>query len=268
MTGTFIRDGVALNVSRDGGAGRAILFQHGLCGAATQTMEAFPKDPRFARVTVECRGHGVSESGDPAQFSIATFTDDVATYMRAAGLRSTIVGGISMGAAIALRLAVTAPDLVSGLVLVRPAWVTEAAPATNEANRAVGRLLQTLPPDEAKAAFLASPLAQRIARESPDNMASLTGFFAREPIAITAALLSAIAADGPGVTPAQLAALALPTLVIGCGEDVIHPLEYARDLSTLIPGAGFAEIFPKGRDRARHLAELHQHMLSFFEDTP
>jgi pimeloyl-ACP methyl ester carboxylesterase len=262
----FLREGVTLNVSRDESEGKPIVFQHGLCGAASQTIEAFPHDQRFARVTVECRGHGASQAGAFSQFSIATFTEDVAAYMRCAKFGRTLVGGISMGAAIALRLAIKHPDLVAGLALVRPAWVLGASPENNVANRAVGRLLKEMPPEDAKARFLASPLAQMIARESPDNMASLSGFFGREPIAVTAALLSAIAADGPGVSADEVACLAVPTLVVGCAQDVIHPIATARALAQLVPGARFVEICPKGQDKARHIAELHTQLLNFFED--
>jgi pimeloyl-ACP methyl ester carboxylesterase len=266
MNAAFQRDGVTLNISRDEGGGRPVVFQHGLCGSAAQTVEAFPPDPRFSRVTVECRGHGASEAGDPRRFSIATFADDVEGVMRAYGLGPTIAGGISMGAAIALRLAVTAPELVSGLVLVRPAWLIDPSPGNNEANREVGRLLRTLPPNVAKAHFLASPLAQRIAKDSPDNMASLMGFFSREPTAMTAALLSAIAGNGPGVAEVEVKRLAVPTLVVGCAEDVIHPLAMARALAQLIPAAQFVEVYPKGRDKARHIADLHSTITRFLEN--
>jgi pimeloyl-ACP methyl ester carboxylesterase len=103
-----------------------------------------------------------------------------------------IIGGISLGAAISLRLAVKRPDLVRALVLARPAWLTASAPENMIPNAEVGHLLTHLPPPAAKAAFLAGPLGQRLAAAAPDNLASLTGFFAREPIEVTAALLSSI----------------------------------------------------------------------------
>jgi pimeloyl-ACP methyl ester carboxylesterase len=81
MTATgqsFVRGGVALHVDDAGGAGFPVLFQHGLCGDAQQTAEVFPDDPRFRRITLECRGHGESEAGDTTALSIATFADDVA----------------------------------------------------------------------------------------------------------------------------------------------------------------------------------------------
>ena len=98
------------------GHGPAMLFQHGLCGDARQPADVFPSDA-FRCLTVECRGHGGSEPGDPEAFGIASFADDVADTLDGMRLGPLPVGGISMGAAIALRLAVRRPDLVSALVL-------------------------------------------------------------------------------------------------------------------------------------------------------
>jgi hypothetical protein len=43
----------ALNVNDAGGVGLPVIFQHGLCGDAQQTIEAFPSDLRFRRITIE-----------------------------------------------------------------------------------------------------------------------------------------------------------------------------------------------------------------------
>lgn len=73
------------------------VFQHGLCGDADQVIQVFPEDTGFRCLTVECRGHGQSETGPLDDLSIPTFTDDVAGYIRHLG--RPVVGGISMGAA-------------------------------------------------------------------------------------------------------------------------------------------------------------------------
>lgn len=189
-------DGTRLNVDT-AGEGMPVVFLHGLCGDAGQTSEAFPTEPGYRRVTIEARGHGRSQSGGLDRLSIETFANDVAAYVEANLDVPVIIGGISMGAAISLRLAVKRPDLVRALVLARPAWLTASAPENMIPNAEVGHLLTHLPPPAAKAAFLAGPLGQRLAAAAPDNLASLTGFFAREPIEVTAALLTAVSKDGP-----------------------------------------------------------------------
>jgi len=260
----LVRDGLALAVDDAGGEGLPVVFQHGLGANAAQAVEAFPTDARFRRLTLDCRGHGASPQGAA---SIAVFADDVAALAGSVP-GPVVVGGISMGAAIALRLAVTRPGLVRALILVRPAWVTEAAPANMTPIAEVAALMESLPPNEGRAAFAGSPTATHLASASPDNLLSLMGFFDRAPQADTARLLAAVAADGPGVTEAQVAALRLPTLVCGTLEDAIHPLAMAERLAASIPGARLARLPPKGRDRAGHFAALHAAIASFLDGVP
>jgi pimeloyl-ACP methyl ester carboxylesterase len=269
MTGQgaiFVRDGAALHLDDAGGDGAPVAFLHGLCGDAGQTAEVFPPRADFRRLTLEARGHGGSEPGPLDRLSIATFAADVAALIEARGLAPAVVGGISMGAAIALRLAVERPDLVRGLILARPAWVTDKAPANMRPNAEVGALLAALPPAQARAAFLAGETARRLASEAPDNLASLVGFFDRAPRDVTAALLQGIATDGPGVSEGDLKAIATPTLVIGHRDDAVHPLAHAAALAALIPGTRLVEITPKARDRYRYLSDFRNALSRFLDE--
>ena len=242
------------------GDGPIVVLQHGLCGDIGQPQEVFPQGRGYAFAALNCRGHGASPVGDPAALTIAHFTDDLAQMIDLLPSVPVAVGGISMGAAMALRLAVTRPDLVQALILSRPAWVVSDAPVTMQPNAVVGRML-----DQGLAAFEATEIAQRLSVEAPDNLASLRGFFDRAPQQVTAALLTRIAADGPGVTEADLGKLRVPTLVLGCTEDHIHPFAYAEALARLIPGARLVEVPPKGRNRAAHVAACQNAILEFLE---
>ena len=246
-----------------------VVIQHGLCGDARQTAEALPDALGFHRITLECRGHGASDAGDT--FSIGIFTEDLAALIETLPA-PVVVGGISMGAAIATRLAITRPDLVRGLILVRPAWVAEAAPSNMAPNAEVGDLLAALPAlpalpaRAARAAFAASATAATLALTAPDNLASLMGFFAREPLAVTAALLTRISADGPGISEDDLRALTIPALVCSTAQDAIHPAALAAQLAQLIPNAELIELPRKGRDKPAHLAALHAAMTRFLQE--
>ena len=255
----------ALNVDDAGGKGLPVIFQHGLCGDARQTIEAFPQDPRFRRITIEARGHGGSDAGDPTVFSVHTFSSDVAAFIDTYRLSPIVVGGISMGAAIALHLAVHRPGLVRGLILARPAWIVASAPANNFPNALVGRLLAELSQEEARKTFEASEIAALLAKKAPDNLASLRGFFSREPQANTSALLQAIATDGPGVSEEELRNLKIPTLVIGHDIDYIHPLSYAATVSQLIPSSQLVSVTPKALSKATYLKDFQAAVTNFLE---
>lgn len=258
------RPGAALRYA-DVGAGPDVLFQHGLGGDAAQVAEVFP-DGAWRRLTLECRGQGGSEVGPPESLSIAAFADDVLALADARGVARATVGGISMGAAIALRLAARHTARVRALILVRPAWLFADGPETMRGFIEIAGLLQSLPPAEARARFAAGPLALRLAREAPDNLASMLGFFDRPNPGAVATLLSRIAADGPGVSREEAAGLRLPTLLIGCARDHVHPLAFVHALADAIPGARLVEVTPKADDRARHAAEVRAAIAGFLAE--
>lgn len=256
------REGLSLAAYDSGGNGLPVVFQHGLCGDMKQVAEAFPDKDAFRLITLECRGHGYSQSG--GSFSIATFAEDVTALIKQVGA-PVVLGGISMGAAIATRIAVRSPGLLLGLALVRPAWVIEAAPINMRPNAEVGELLANLPADRARAEFEAGETFAMLAREAPDNLKSLAGFFTREPLTTTAALLREISADGPGVTEAELGQFEMPALVVGTDADFIHPLSCAERLASLLPEARSVRLTPKGVDKAAHLSELHAALSAFLK---
>lgn len=263
QTGWLVRDGLSLAVHGGGSDGPPLVFQHGLCGDARQVVEAMAGLAPQRWQTLECRGHGASDLGD--DLSIASFAGDVTALVQRIG-EPVVLGGISMGAAIASRIAVLRPDLVRALILVRPAWVTAVAPANMAPNAETGSVLAALPPAEAKTAFAASTTAQHLAQVAPDNLASLLGFFDRQPQGQTARLLRAIAADGPGVSDADLRRLSLPTLICGTPEDAVHPLAHAQALAALIPGARLVDLPAKGRDKLAHLAALAAAIRQFLQE--
>jgi pimeloyl-ACP methyl ester carboxylesterase len=249
-----VADGVALHVT-DTDEGMPVIFQHGLGGDRNQVAESFPDRQGLRRITVECRGHGLSAVDPAGCYSIAGFGDDIMAVADRLGLRRFAVGGISMGAAIALRLAVLFPERVSALILVRPAWVTMPASENMKPFIEVAPYLRDRN-EGARNAFLQSPTGLELARSAPDNLASLAGFFAREDRVQFAGLLEQIASDGPGVTDSQVAALRLPVLVVGHAMDHVHPLAHARQLAGMIAAAHFAEVTPKAVDKTRFFAEL------------
>lgn len=262
-TGWLQRNGLRLAVHDGGTQGPALVFQHGLCGDARQVAEAMAGIAPQRWVSLECPGHGTSNMA-PAP-SIASFADDVAALIETLP-GPVVLGGISMGAAIACRLAVTRPDLVRGLVLVRPAWVTDAAPANMAPNAEVGALLSRLPADQARQTFADGDTARQLAREAADNLASLMGFFDRTPQQDTARLLTAISNDGPGITPADLHRLRLPVLICATAEDAIHPAAHAAALASMIPQAQLIHLPPKGRDKPAHLAALTAALHQFLKE--
>ncbi|MBB4227982.1 alpha/beta fold hydrolase [Rhizobium mongolense] len=262
---SFARADVTLSVAETGD-GEAFVFQHGLCGDAGQPAQVFPEGTAYRCITMECRGHGQSEAGPTDRFSIETFADDLVDLIQSSSLHKPVIGGISMGAAIALRVAVKHPELVGALVLARPAWLDQYNPANMHPNAFAGELLQSLDPSVARERFEVSETVEKLERLGPDNLASIRGFFGREPIDVTAALLRRISADGPGVDEDQIRRITVPTLVIGHEQDFVHPIDYARSLASWIPGARFVEITPKAESPEAYRTDFQEALATFLKE--
>ena len=224
-------DGLKLSV-KIAGKGRPFLFLHGLCGDALQPLELFPHDVGWQCHALERRGHG----------------------------------GVSMGAAIALRLTASQPELAAGLVLGRPAWVDQPAPANLAPHRQIARELGQHDPGTARRMFEESAMAKTIADAAPDNMNSYHGFFNRRPTDQTQALLAAIAGDGPGVGLGAMSRIDVPALVIGTGRDLAHPLDIAKALAAQIPTAELVEITPKSDNRKAYVREFRDAVGGFLRE--
>jgi pimeloyl-ACP methyl ester carboxylesterase len=246
--GTFkTHDGCLVNYV-DEGDGLPVLWQHGLGATQAQVAEVFPESSQFRRITMECRGHADSELGAPEGLSIQQFADDAVVLLDQLGVRRAVVGGISLGATIALRLAVHYPERVSELIIARPAWINEAAPENLKIYLDVAELLAQYGPVQGLTRLQATERYRLVMRESPDNAASMRGFFTRDPEP-TVALLSRIPTQGPGVTREQMSRLALPTLVIANEGDYVHSIAMATAVAELIPAATLRIIPSKNSDR-------------------
>ena len=109
---------------RDEGECIPFVFQHGLGGDTSQTFGIYRPPPGFRMLTLDCRAHGLTRPvGDESKIGIASFADDMLALLDHLGIDRAIFGGISMGAATALNLALRHPERVMGLVLSRPAWL-------------------------------------------------------------------------------------------------------------------------------------------------
>ena len=257
----FHHDGMRF-AGYDRGSGAPVVFQHGMGGDVNQVNEHFPLD-HFRCLTLECRAQGGSEAGPVDDFSIPRFADDVLAFADHSGLKRFAIGGISMGASIALRIAAIAPERVSALILARPAWAWGDAPDNMQIFTALASFLRT----RDRAGFEATAEAKHFAASAPDNYASLLAAFARPDPALFADLGSRVAVGGPNMTEAQVAALTVPTLVLGNEIDLIHPLSLAKSLAHAIPGAKLVTLTPKASDKAQHAFEFRAAVSSFLEQT-
>src|SRR6476620_264725 len=111
------------------GEGLPFVFQHGMGADVTQPLSSGGNLPGWRMIAMDCRGHGQTEANlDPSRISFAQFAEDLAMLLNSLSIERAVVGGISMGAGVALAFALAHPERVTGLMLVRPAWLDHPFP--------------------------------------------------------------------------------------------------------------------------------------------
>jgi pimeloyl-ACP methyl ester carboxylesterase len=131
QSGELDANGVRLHYTRTGGAKPPLVLAHGfsddgLCW--TPVARALEND--YDVIMVDARGHGLSQATEEGYGNVEQAAD-LAGAIAALGLRRPVVLGHSMGAATALMLAGTYPDVPGAILLEDPParWVSEALAA-------------------------------------------------------------------------------------------------------------------------------------------
>lgn len=137
-------DGASYEV-RIGGAGAPLLLIHGFTGRGSDWAPFLPALRSVATtIAVDLLGHGESDSpADPARHSVERQAADLAAILRQVAAAPADVVGYSLGARVALRMAVAAPDVVTRLFLESPsAGISD--PTDRAARRAADEQLAQL----------------------------------------------------------------------------------------------------------------------------
>jgi pimeloyl-ACP methyl ester carboxylesterase len=261
----FQRDALSFNY-RETGAGIPFVFQHGLGGDVSQPFGLFLPPPGFRLLAFDCRGHGETRPlGDPEKISIASFADDLLALLDTLALPRAIVGGISMGAAVALNFTLRNPGRARALVLSRAAWLAGPMPENARIFSDIARLIGKHGAREGEMIFKQSSAYQEIARQSADVGESLLMQFRNPRAEETFTKFERIARDAPLRDLRELARIRVPTLVLANRQDPIHPFEYGEELARLIPGAEFHEITAKSVSKEQHAADVQCFISDFLQ---
>jgi pimeloyl-ACP methyl ester carboxylesterase len=104
------------------GEGPGVVLAHGFGGSARNWRpQARTLRPRFRVVTYDARGHARSEApAEPEAYRASEQIADMGRAAAASGDERPVVGGLSMGAAVALRYALAHPERVRALMLASP----------------------------------------------------------------------------------------------------------------------------------------------------
>lgn len=134
QSGDVEANGIRLHYTRTGGARPPLVLAHGFSDdGLCWTPVAAALAPEYDVIMVDARGHGRSD--DPEQdYDPIAQAADLAGAITALGLRAPPVLGHSMGAATALTLAGTYPDIAGAILLEDPpAWWVPSPPGAPSA---------------------------------------------------------------------------------------------------------------------------------------
>ncbi len=262
----FTHDGLNFHYL-DRGSGIPFFFQHGLGGDVSQPFGLFLPPVGFRLLSFDCRGHGETRPlGDPEKIGLASSADDLFALMDYLKLTRAIVGGISMGAAIALNFTLRHPERVLGLVLCRPAWLDGPMEGNATIFGQVAHLIKNHGPEKGLELFKQSAEYARILRESPDSASALEGQFTNPRARETVVKLERIPSDAPNHDRREWASIDVPTLVLANRQDPIHPFEYGEILARTIPGAESHELTPKSVSLERYGMDVQRFIGEFLQN--
>lgn len=226
-----VEAGVGLEVLRSGAGDPVALLPGFGTDVSAFALQSAPLAERFSVIGINPRG--VSGSDAPAQdaYAVARAADDVAAVLD----RPTHLIGASLGAAVALEVALRHPGRVRSLVLVTP--FVEATPRLLSFARAWSRAAGEASP-EAVAEILAPWLfGDGLLGDEKARARTLRGLaqtLRRAPAAVLDRQAKGLA-DWSGSRSADLAKIAVPTLVLVAGDDLLTPA--GREIAAAIPGA-------------------------------
>ncbi|AZZ50515.1 hypothetical protein C5E02_10155 [Rathayibacter rathayi] len=263
----------ALGRDADGRAARAdahavtVLLLHGLGGDRSQPLEllrsALPAGSEV--IAPDIRAHGASDLlGAPGDFALETLADEVTEEVVRAGAahKPLTVLGISMGAAIALRLAVRRVLPIDRAVFVRPSFTAEPLPENLTVFPVIAQLLHDHGAKRGERMFRASGLFARAAEVSPAAAEALTRQFRSPQAADRAVRLAEIPRNAAYRDSAELGEVIARSLVIAADRDPVHPVDVAEEWARALPDADCERVpsrdagFAAQQDRIRgHVRE-------------
>jgi len=235
---TFVDDGVSLSYEVFGRGERTVVYLHGILldSAVTQRLAQDLADAGYRVVLLDLPGHGRSDKPHAiALHRMDSYARRVVGLLDELGVERAVVGGVSLGADVALQMGLTAPERLDGMILEMPV-LEQAVPAA----------LVIFAPVLFAASYAAPVLrmllrlARRLPRERLGVIGSAMGMVELDPDDIAAVLKGVVVGPVAPTVPERVS-MTVPALVIGHSSDRLHPLGDAARLSAQLPDARFVE---------------------------
>jgi sigma-B regulation protein RsbQ len=226
-------------------SGRPMVFAHGFgCDQAMWRFVApdFEVDHRVVLFDHVGAGRSDLSAYDPGKYgSLRGYAADIVDICRELDLRDVVLVGHSVSAMIGVLALQEAPERFSALVMVgpNPRYVDDGDYVGGFSRADIAELLDALDSNHLGWSTQMAPVIMGNHPENPELVEELTNSFCRtDPdIARQFARVTFLSDNR-----ADLAAVAVPTLVLQCSEDVIAPDVVGRYVHAAVPGATFTQL--------------------------
>lgn len=262
-TKTFEHDGIKFRYF-DIGSGTPFVFQHGLGGDCKKMFDLLEPLDGFRVVSFDARYHGVTRPlGPEDKIGFVHSANDLLALLDHLRIEKAVIGGISMGAGIALTFAARHPERTLALILSRPAWFDEPIPANVRMFPEMAAIIREHGTSKGLGIFTKTETYTKVLADSSDSASALVGMFQDPTTEETVAKFELIPRDCPPHDLETLKAINVPTLVLANHQDPIHPYPMAPGLASVIPNAELQELTPKCVSISKHEQEFNQHVRQF-----
>ena len=246
-----------------GGDGPAIVLAHGFLMARSMfdPQVAALRD-RYRVVTWDERGFGDTEYDEAQPFTYWDSAQDCLALMDHLDIDRAVVGGMSQGGFVSLRVALTAPDRVRGLLLIDTHAGTEDAEAIPLYQALVDTWVADGLSDET-ADFVAS----LIIGDTELSKAYIASWHAKPPASMAQPGATLLTRDD--ITD-RLGEIAVPALVIHGTADAAVSADKPERLAAGLPGCDGVTWIEGGTHAANltHPAEVNQAIEQFLATLP
>ncbi|HEU4366891.1 MAG TPA: alpha/beta fold hydrolase [Methylomirabilota bacterium] len=236
-----------------------VVLLHGLGSSSADWPEQQAAlEAHYRVIAVDLPGHGASPL-PPGPLTVDGMAGGVAGLLERLGAERAHVLGLSLGACVALRLALAAPARVRSLTLVNPFARLQFAGPGDLARAALRLLLLGTAPMSAVAAHVARRLFPWPEQRALYD-AAVASLGATSRGAYFAAMRALVRFDARG----QVAAIRQPTLIVAGDRDTSVPLAAKLALAAAIPGAHLVVVPGSGHATPHDRPDIFNHALLEF----
>jgi 3-oxoadipate enol-lactonase len=262
-------NGIELNYDSMG-QGPPIVMSHGLLssiGLADMLGETptFLTD-RFRLIRYDSRGHGRSGyTTDPADYTWDVLVEDLRGLMNHLGVKRATIWGSSVGAGVALVLALRHPEMVERLILQPPPPLGQQASAPSaQIFGGLSLLIEGLGLEKAVDVALTLRPWSTLKEAAPEIFGWIRTFLlAQNEEAVVPAIRGIVL--GPELPHERFHEIKAPTLILAHPGDDLHPLASSERLHKAIVGSRLV-VAPSMIHYRQHPDELRTIIQEFLSD--